>query len=191
MMGEGGGVLSNDLNQHSTDGVHRNCPSTHSAAHNVSRGKSWGSGEGWRKSFRGPMWTSCSVELELYTACCRHEQHLGDQTFLVYIVTINMPSLYLYQWVSFIELLLCPVLNEFHAHFRGQSASSPEGHTVNISGSAGHEASAANSWLYCCVDTAETIQNEQVVLCSNIGSCVELWNLNFIQFLHHEIHLKM
>ena len=30
------------------------------------------------------------------------------------------------------------MLNEFHAHFRGQSASSPEGHTVNISGSAGY-----------------------------------------------------
>ena len=86
-----------------------------------------------------------------------------------------MPSLYLYQCVSFIELLLlCPVLSEFHAHFRGQSASSAEGHTVNISGCAGREASAANIWLYCCVDTAETIQNEQVVLCSNISSCVEL-----------------
>ena len=90
------------------------------------------------------MWTSCSVELELYTAYCRHEQHLGDQTFLVYIITISMPSLYLYQRVSFIELLLlCPVLNEFHANFRGQSTS-VEVHTVDISGSAGHEASAAN-----------------------------------------------
>ena len=55
-----------------------------------------------------------------------------------------MPSLYLYQRVSFIELLLlCPVLNEFHANFRGQSTS-VEVHTVDISGSAGHEASAAN-----------------------------------------------
>lgn len=120
-----GGVLSNDLNQHGKPQVR--C--TEDAPPPSLQGRTWVGaspgveGEGWRKPFRGPAWPGCSVELSLHTTYWRPDQHLEDQTFLVHIIVINMPRLYLCQWISFIEPLLCA---KPHAYFRGQQTSSGE-----------------------------------------------------------------
>lgn len=47
------------------DEAPRRCLSTLSAEQKVHGGKSWGSGERWRKPFRGPMWTGGSLHITI------------------------------------------------------------------------------------------------------------------------------